>query len=224
MEVNATSPGSIAQSGGANRHAAARRQGRAGRRWIAALALVVGLAAGGGLWWRAERVPKRFDVVEAGRLYRSGEVGARQLRWVRETLGVRTVLCLLDPNDPDTQAEQRAAEALGIDWLNVPLRGNGASTPEARERIRALVLDPNRGPMLVHCAAGTNRTGLAIGMYRLHHDGWALDDVLKEMRRYDFEAEEKHQNLLEALAEEAELARQAALARQAQGEGRDSRP
>lgn len=183
-------------------------RGRAGRRWAAALLLAAGLAAGG-LWWRAERVPKRFDVVEAGRLYRSGEVSVRQLRWVRETHGVRTVLCLLDPNDPDTQREQRAAEALGMTWLNVPLRGNGASTPEARERIRALVLDPNQGPMLVHCAAGTNRTGLAVGMYRLHHDGWALEDVLKEMRDYDFEAEEKHRNLLEALAEEAALAKEA---------------
>jgi len=72
-----------------------------------------------------------------------------------------------------------------------------------------VLLDPALRPILVHCAAGVNRTGLAIGMYRLHVEGWTLEQVLEEMRHFGFEDLPKHENLRNALAAEAELARRA---------------
>jgi protein-tyrosine phosphatase len=116
------------------------------------------------------------------------------------------VLSLLDANAPETIAERAAAEKLGLRWINVPLPGNGASTPEQRERIKQVLFDDSPSGLLVHCAAGTNRTGLAVGMYRMHRQGWTLDQVRAEMRRFDFEDEPHHENLRQALVAEAALA------------------
>ncbi len=191
--------------------ASARIRASAGRRagLIAAgllLVSAIGVAA-----WFWSLTPKRFDDVVAGQLYRSGEVSAAQLEHVTRRYGIQRVLCLLNPTDPRTQAERAAAEALGLDWVNVPLPGNGASRPEDRDRIRAFVLRADAtAPALVHCAAGVNRTGLAIGMYRIHHDRWTVAQVLAEMRSYGFDDEPEHENLREALRAEADLAAGAA--------------
>jgi protein tyrosine/serine phosphatase len=176
---------------------------RTQRRTAAALAAVI-LAAGAGslLWSRGNALPKRFGVVEAGRLYRCGEITPRQLEHVASEYGIRTVLSLLNPNAPESIAERQAAERLGLRWLNVPLPGDGASTAEERERVKAVLFDPAATPLLVHCAAGVNRTGLAIGMYRIHQQSWSVEQVLAEMRRYGFEDLPKHDSVRHALSTE----------------------
>ena len=171
---------------------------------VASAALVVAAAALYGLAWTG--MPKRFGVVEEGRLYRCGEISPRELERVARERGVRTVLSLLNPSVPESVAEREAAERLGLRWINVPLPGNGASTPEQRELIKAVLFDSEAAPLLVHCAAGANRTGLAAGMYRLHRQGWTLEQVLGEMRQYGFEDEEHHENLRQALAAEERMA------------------
>ncbi len=155
---------------------------------------------------RGGALPKRFGVVVEGQLYRCGEITPRQLEHVANEHGIRTVLSLLNPDVPESTAERQAAERIGLRWINVPLPGDGASTPEERARIKAALFDPTATPLLVHCAAGANRTGLAIGMYRMHQQGWSVEQVLEEMRRYGFEDLPKHENLRQALVSEWQVA------------------
>jgi protein-tyrosine phosphatase len=49
-----------------------------------------------------------------------------------------------------------------------------------------IIDDPERRPVLVHCARGTCRTGAAVAMYRFERDGWTIDDVAVEMRRQTY--------------------------------------
>jgi protein tyrosine/serine phosphatase len=179
------------------------------RRLVAAalIAAALGCGLGASTWWYNQRLPKRFGVVAERRLYRSGEVTPAQLQRLQQQHGIRTVVSLLDPTAPESVAERTAADALNMTWINIPLRGNGASTPADRNQLREVLADESLAPVLVHCAAGTNRTGLAVGMYRLHHDGWPLEKVMEEMKRYDFEDEAHHENLRQALQAEAERAR-----------------
>jgi protein tyrosine phosphatase (PTP) superfamily phosphohydrolase (DUF442 family) len=182
---------------------------RRARRTIALLIIGLALAsiAAVAAYQYATRLPRRFAVVLPGALYRSGAVTPEQLARVHAAYGVGRVLSLLDPDAAESTAERTAAERLGLTWVNVPLRGNGASTATDRERIRAVLVEPNQPPTLVHCAAGVNRTGLVVGMYRLHVQGWSLDEVMTELRSTDFEDGPRHENLRAALREEAELAR-----------------
>lgn len=170
---------------------------------LAAVAFVAAV-----VWWQTVGWrPKRFAVVVPGQVYRCGSVSPEQLARLRREYGIRTVLSLLNPDAEESRQERAAARRLGIRWINVPLRGDGSSTAADRDRIRAVLLDPSLRPILVHCAAGVNRTGLAIGIYRLHAEGWTLEQVLREMRRFGFEDLPRHENLRQALAAEAELAK-----------------
>lgn len=185
-----------------------RRARPPARRRLAILVTALLLATTiGGYVWHDSRTPKRFAAVVDGRLYRSGSVSPRQLEYLADRYGIRTVVSLLNPDAPESAAEREAAQRLGLTWYNVPLRGNGASTPADREIIRQFFRRLPLQPTLVHCAAGTNRTGLAIGMYRIHHDGWTYEQVIEEMLQFDFENEANHANLRDALAAEAALAR-----------------
>lgn len=177
------------------------------RRLALVLAAIAGSVAIAAYVWHDTRTPRRFAVVVDGRLYRSGSVSPRQLEYLANRYGIRTVISLLNPDAPESVAERQAAQRLGLTWHNIPLPGNGASTPADRRRIRQLLVPPLAEPTLVHCAAGVNRTGLAIGLYRIHHDGWTVEQVINEMLRFDFDNEATHANLRDALAAEAALAR-----------------
>ena len=167
------------------------------------LAAVFALVAGGALWWRATLWPRRFAPVVAGHLYRSGEVTPAQLDRLVRDYGIRRVVSLLDASAPVTVAERAAAARLGLEWHNIPLPGDGASTPAERRQILALLSDPNAPPTLVHCAAGTHRTGLAVGLYRLRCQHWPLEQVLAELKQFGFNNLPKHENLRQALVAEA---------------------
>lgn len=182
------------------------------RTLIAVVGLVSLPALAGGLaWaWRARELPRRFDVVVEGRLFRSGTITPEQLGRVKARYGVRRVLCLLDANAPETAAERAEAKRLELDWVNIPLTGDGASTPEQRELILKTLADVEHTPTLVHCAAGVNRTGLVVGLYRLRYQGWPLDRVMKELKARGFEDKPHHENLRAALAEEARRREQSA--------------
>lgn len=160
--------------------------------------------------WSFLREPKRFAEVVPHQLYRSGEVSPAQLAYLKQKYNIRTVICLLDDQSPQTQAEHDAAMQLGLNFFNVPLRGNGASTADDREQLKTLMFGYAERPILVHCAAGTNRTGLAVGMWRLYEQGWPLERVVAEMKDFDFEDGPNHEDLRTALATEAEQAQRLA--------------
>lgn len=188
----------------ATHESASRARGR--RLAVAGVVAALLLVGAGGAYWHFSRVPKRFAAVVEGELYRSGELTPRQLEYVVETYGIRDVVCLLNDQAPQTLAEEAAARKLGVRWHNIPLTGDGASTPEQRERIKSILLADHDGPLLVHCAAGVNRTGLGVGLYRIHKQGWSYEQVLREMLEFDFDNEPKHENLREALRQEADTA------------------
>jgi protein tyrosine/serine phosphatase len=176
------------------------------RRWLNAAVMtgVLVCAGAAALWWHANRLPKRFAAVVEGRLYRSGEIMPGQLERMQRDYGIGRVVSLLNATAPVTAAERRTAEQLGIQWYNVPLRGDGASTPGDRQRILDLLSEPNAPPTLIHCAAGVHRTGLAVGLYRLRCQHWPLARVRAELEAFGFKVSAKHGNVLDALSQEAQ--------------------
>jgi protein tyrosine phosphatase (PTP) superfamily phosphohydrolase (DUF442 family) len=156
--------------------------------WRSLAAVVAVAAAIGGttysIFWfnRKAWFWDHFDVVRPGVLYRSGQLGASQLEAAQRRYGIRTVVSFLRPG-PDTQRERKICKRLGIDWVNLPMSGDGFGAEEQFREVLALIEQPERVPVLVHCARGTCRTGTAVALYRYEHDGWTIEDVAAEMKR-----------------------------------------
>lgn len=134
---------------------------------------------------RNQLVWDHFDVVKHGMLYRSGQLNPSQLEQAVKRYNIRTVVSFQYPGI-GVEYERALAKSFGIDFMNLPMPGDGfGQEHQFREVIKA-VDDPERRPVLIHCARGTCRTGSAVALYRFERDGWTIDDVSAEMKRQSY--------------------------------------
>jgi protein tyrosine/serine phosphatase len=155
-----------------------------------ALALAAVTVAALAVWLTVETRRNRlvldhFDVVKHGILYRSGQLNPEQLADVVARYGIRTVVNFQIPGER-VEAERGLARRLGIDFLNLPMPGDGSGQEAQFREVLKACDDPGRRPVLVHCARGTCRTGAAVALYRFERDGWTVQDVAAEMRRQTY--------------------------------------
>jgi protein tyrosine/serine phosphatase len=126
-----------------------------------------------------------FDVVKQGILYRSGQLNGDQLADVVQRFGIRTLINFQVPGTA-VETERAIARRLRIDFVNLPMPGDGfGQEAQFREVLKACD-DPDRRPVLIHCARGTCRTGAAVALYRFERDGWSIEDVAAEMRHQTY--------------------------------------
>ena len=153
---------------------------------------VVALVLGGAIWLWEEVleyhvVPKRWGTVEEGTFYRSGQLSSTLVKRTLERHGIEVIVDLTHelPDDKYQQAELAAARELGIEHNRFPLRGDGtgdignfakavAKIVEAREQDKTVLL---------HCAAGVQRTGAVLAAYRVLVEGKSPEFAMKELRR-----------------------------------------
>ena len=131
---------------------------------------------------RDDLVWDHWDVVKPGILYRSGQLHPNQLEDAARTHRIKTVICLLAPGREVAQ-ERALVEGLGLNFVNLPMPGDGFGREEQFQQALAVIDDPNKQPVLVHCARGTCRTGAVVAYYRFMRDGWTIEDVAAEMER-----------------------------------------
>jgi protein tyrosine/serine phosphatase len=140
---------------------------------------LIGLDRQGRLVW------DHWDEVKRGILYRSGQLTPDQFTRAVAQYRIRTVINLQMHGEQLTAERERAA-ALGVDFVNLPMPGDGFGEEWQFREILKILDTPERCPILVHCARGTCRTGAAVAMYRFERDGWMIEDVATEMRRQTY--------------------------------------
>ncbi|HWT80918.1 MAG TPA: tyrosine-protein phosphatase [Candidatus Methylomirabilis sp.] len=126
-----------------------------------------------------------WDVVKPGILYRSGQLSSTQLIEAVQRYGIRTVVNFQLPGR-EMEAERTLAGKLGIGFVNLPMPGDGFGEEAQFRKVLEVIDDPERQPVLVHCARGTCRTGSAVALYRFERDGWTIQDVAAELRRQTY--------------------------------------
>lgn len=155
------------------------------------LAVLVTAVLGGAVGWlvvedRNNRlVWDHFDVVKPGILYRSGQLRHEQLTEVIRRYRLRTVVNFQTPS-PAVDREREICKGLGVDFLNLPMPGDGFGQEDQFREVLKAIDDIDRRPVLVHCARGTCRTGAAVALYRFERDGWTIEDVAAEMKRQTY--------------------------------------
>jgi len=98
-------------------------------------------------------------------------------------LGIKTVIDLRE--DPEAY-EKGNVEALGMNYVNIPMSDKDYPESAKIDQFLKLVDDPSTGKFYVHCAGGRHRTGVMGAVYRFNHYNWDYDQVYAEMKKYDF--------------------------------------
>jgi hypothetical protein len=187
-------PGECAQPGLADSRTD-RSRGRK-RLWVAGSAgCVLAVTAAVLLLWtfvlRDRVVPKRFGTVVPGKVFRSGQISKFLIASVIDQHNLGTIIDLngLDPHDADQRAELEVSEAKGVRHLRFPLRGDATGQIDRYAgAVQAIVESEHEGrPVLVHCAAGSQRTGACVSFYRLlvRHD--PPESVYRELASYGWD-------------------------------------
>lgn len=108
-----------------------------------------------------------FDVVDPGRVYRSAQP-KEGLEQTLRSYRIATVLNLRggSPKEWWFANEEATCARLGVKHVVLPMKANRRPP---REKLLALlkVLENSRYPLLIHCKSGSDRTGLAVALYRL---------------------------------------------------------
>ena len=155
---------------------------------IAALIIVVAAVA----WHKVVEdlvIPKKFGVVEPGSIYRSGQISFALMEKVLTKYGIKRIVALTGEkkDDIDVKTEIETARKLGIELLRYPMAGNGTANDPNLYVHAVIALDESvkeHKPVLVHCAAGAQRTGGVVAVYRLLIQGKQPDEVIAEMKKY----------------------------------------
>jgi len=95
-------------------------------------------------------------------------------------LNVATVIDFLPESDSSWLSSPDIAQ------VQLPYRTNQVDDADVLKALRAIQTAQAKGPVLMHCKHGSDRTGLMAAMYRVVVQGWSKEDALSEMTQGGF--------------------------------------
>jgi len=123
-------------------------------------------------------------------LYRSAQPTGEGLLSAQE-LGVETILSLQILNVDSALSE---ASQVTMKFEHVPMIPTSVSQQDVLDALR--VIKESKGPVLVHCLHGADRTGTVVAMYRVVFQNWTKEAAKREMTGEKFGYHEEYGNLL----------------------------
>jgi len=187
-----------------------------GVRWIlvvSLLAFLVGAPFGYARYRKATF--RNFHVVETGKLYRSGQLSLDGMKRAMHDYRIQTVISLRDgkqPGDPAPDAnEEKYCGDEELYYYRLPhrvlarvkspwLKENGKAGVDANvAKFLQIMDDAKHYPVLIHCTAGTHRTGAYVAIYRMEYDGWTNAEALDEIKAHGYDDIEEQNDILDYL-------------------------
>ncbi len=138
---------------------------------------------------RPNMFPKRFGVVTEGKVYRSGELTPAALAAVVRENKIKTIVDLgafIEYPEAE-ERERQTADAIGAARYQFALYGDATGNANYYLQALRIMNDPEKQPVLVHCGAGTHRTGCAVAMYRTIVEGVAPEVALEEATQFAYD-------------------------------------
>jgi protein tyrosine/serine phosphatase len=144
------------------------------------------------------------EVVDPGRLIRSGQPRPGDLKKIKEKEGLGTIFCL---KGHETEDVTRWAEDNGVKLVCMEMKADNPPTPAqaglffdimaghtvALDQYREVIVETLgvQGPamrfplpVLIHCDGGADRTGVMVALYRMAFQGWDLNRAKRDMIRH----------------------------------------
>jgi protein tyrosine/serine phosphatase len=117
----------------------------------------------------------------APNLYRSAQPTAEGFEAAQEQLHLQTSLSLRETsNDADLLVGTQ------IDNQLVPMNAAHITDAKVIAALKIIRTAQAKGPVLVHCLHGADRTGVVIAMYRVLYQGWSKDEAIDELKNGGF--------------------------------------
>jgi protein tyrosine/serine phosphatase len=124
-------------------------------------------------------VPNLYKVDE--NFYRSAQPTRSGFEALAADPGVKTVLNLRTFHRDD-----KLVAGLDMALVRIPIRTWHIELEDVAAALKAIRDGRKRGPVLLHCQHGADRTGLIVALYRILYQGWSKEEALKEMKQGDF--------------------------------------
>lgn len=108
-------------------------------------------------------------------LYRSAQPKKHGFKALVAQLGVKTDVSLR------VHSDEKRVEGLPIEIAAIPMHTWHIEREDVVAALRAIRAGEKRGPVLLHCQHGADRTGLISALYRILFQGWTKQAALEEM-------------------------------------------
>jgi protein tyrosine/serine phosphatase len=145
--------------------------------------VAVGLTAGScGAYWGAIQYQGNFHAVKEGAFYRSAQLNKNELQSAIRDHNIRSVLNLRGAHPGQTWYDEELAvsQSLGVAHYDYSLSSHRFVTRQQIGEVLGIVRDAPK-PLLVHCKAGADRTGLVSALYRFSGEGVSADQANREL-------------------------------------------
>jgi protein tyrosine/serine phosphatase len=155
------------------------------RRLIVGLALVPTLAFARDAKWakplQLDGVPNLNQV--APNLYRAAQPTDNGFKAAEQSLKIQTVI-----NLRESQNDTALLKGTQISEQSVPMNALSITNAQIIAALKLIKSGQAKGPVLVHCKHGADRTGVVIAMYRILYQGWTKQQAIDEMEHggYNF--------------------------------------
>ena len=152
-------------------------------RAFATICLLAGATLGG--YAASLQATGNFHTVIEGELYRSAQPSPAQLAAYVRDHGIRTVINLRGENARASwyEAELRTAHALGVRHIDYRMSASKELTTSRADELVAIMAAAEK-PILIHCQAGSDRTGLASALYSLRAAGRREGEAERQLSFY----------------------------------------
>ena len=148
-------------------------------KWVLILALLCPVVLGLYALWMYKK--NNFHILSPGQAYRSAQLDKAALKEAIQQFGIKTILNLRDDVSTAWHKEEKATAAEhGVQHLDFSISEYKDVSVEELEKVVAMLKDAPK-PILIHCAAGADRTGLVSALYKLKVEGLHPEVGFKEL-------------------------------------------
>jgi len=123
-----------------------------------------------------------FRTVSPGRVYRSGQLTEKQLMEYTKEYGIRSVLNLRGRNEQSDWWKQEiaASSRLGLKHYDIGLSSDKEPAEKEVQELVAVLQEAPK-PLLIHCLAGADRSGLVSAMYLYRFERYPYEKARRQL-------------------------------------------
>ena len=123
------------------------------------------------------------------KVYRSAQPDRKGFEELKR-LGIRNVLSFRDHH-----ADDRDAKGLGLTLYRVKMEAGEIKDEQVVDSLR--IVRTTKGPIVIHCWHGSDRTGLISAMYRILYQNWSKEEAIEELMKGGYGYHSLYRNIPE---------------------------